>query len=41
MLLIIWCVAKNLQLDRSPWKWRQWTQKSVGAETNTWLSVWG
>ena len=34
MLVVIWRISKNLQLNGAPWRWCQWTPKRYGAVIN-------
>lgn len=39
LLVIIWCISENLQLNRTPWRWRRRTPKRVGAINNMRSSI--
>ena len=39
LLVIIWYVSGNLQINGAPWRWCHWTPKHVGAIINMWFSV--
>lgn len=39
MLAEVWCVARNLQLDGSPWGWCKWTPKRFGAVNGMWFNI--
>ena len=39
MLAEVWCVARNLQLDGSPWGWYQRTPKRFEAVNDMWFNI--